>query len=250
MTRWLIAALIDWTVIVASMAAIWRWPLCAPLAIFVIGTRQHALGVLGHDAAHGSISRTWLNDALGQVLCWWPIGVGLDSYRWFHLSHHRSISRRWREDDPELWHMAKFPAVYDVPLTTGHKLRWFALDLIGGGVPEFLTLLRMLLGHTSERDILGPLYLWALAIGAVIWLRLWWVPLVWIIAMSTSNWAVARLRTWREHIGTAGTWDTPVPWWGFLIHLPHNIGEHVEHHKFSWRPFHQLGRYSDAKEAA
>lgn len=62
---WLWRAALDWLAIAGAMWLIglfgldWDRPVIAVIAwivgLFIIGTRQHALGVLGHDGAHGLI---------------------------------------------------------------------------------------------------------------------------------------------------------------------------------------------------
>src|SRR5437867_3700572 len=69
--RWLAACATDWTIIVIAMVAAHQigraWAYL--FAIAIIGARQHALLLLGHDAAHYLVSRKkWLNDLLSNVL--------------------------------------------------------------------------------------------------------------------------------------------------------------------------------------
>src|SRR5262249_37024065 len=63
------AILHDVAVIAVAIAiALYFWPnpIVIALAVLVIGTRQHALFVIAHDAAHYLLyERRWLNDAVG-----------------------------------------------------------------------------------------------------------------------------------------------------------------------------------------
>ncbi|HYL25116.1 MAG TPA: hypothetical protein VEV21_12045, partial [Burkholderiales bacterium] len=53
---------------IAAALAGWPNPLVLIPAILVIGTRQHALFVIAHDAAHYLLyERRWLNDAMGRA---------------------------------------------------------------------------------------------------------------------------------------------------------------------------------------
>lgn len=248
MTRWLLAALIDWIILGLVLYGSWRWP--SPpvilLALIVLGNRQHAIGVLGHDGAHFNIThRRWLNDALTQLVVAWPLGLSLEGYRMFHcIRHHRAIALGDSLSDPETHHRDRFPRRHAYPVTVARKFMLFVGDLSGvTSVPEFLSLARYeIFPHTGRTDKIGLFVFWATVTSAAWTFHL--LPLVglWFTALLTSFWAFARLRMWREHFGVAGTNDIPVPWWGFLFHLPHNIGEHAEHHACAWRPFYQLGK--------
>jgi fatty acid desaturase len=243
MSPWFSAALLDWAVIALAMidATLFPdWPIVA-VAIIVIGNRQHALSVLGHDGSHGLITRRrWLNDLLAELLCWWPLGIGIDGHRAFHFAHHRFLGTR---DDPELWHKAHFRLRYWPPISFGEKVWFFIGDLIGvTSIPEVMLAALMLWQEASRRDVIGAAAFW-LAVGALAWhFGLLWLIAVWFTAAFTSQWAFGRLRIWREHVGTAGTLDVAVQWWSWGIHLPHNVGHHREHHATPWRPFYELGR--------
>ena len=94
LSRWLLPAAADWLSILAAFAAValtQHW-FVYTLAASGIGTRQHALGILGHDAAHRLACRSRrLNDVLGQLICFWPIGATLGGYRRYHFDHHRHL---------------------------------------------------------------------------------------------------------------------------------------------------------------
>src|SRR4051794_13641516 len=93
--RWLGAVVADWAVIAATYWAVSRSH-SLPLQVvawvvrsWVIGTRQQAIAILGHDGAHGLVSRArWLNDWATRWLCFCPLGVDLRSYWEFHRKHH------------------------------------------------------------------------------------------------------------------------------------------------------------------
>src|SRR5689334_7355634 len=68
------------------------------LCVLVIGTRQHALFVVAHDAAHYLLyeNRT-LNDAVGR-LCATVQGLSMCTYRVIHRLHHNNL---YGELDPD-----------------------------------------------------------------------------------------------------------------------------------------------------
>ncbi|MGB5077293.1 MAG: fatty acid desaturase [Sphingorhabdus sp.] len=104
---WLVIALVA-----TAGAAAWdfHWLLglaTAPFVISIIGGRQLGLAILMHDAAHGLLHRNRkLNNWLGE----WPsgaaVGSDLQSYRSYHLTHHRYTQQA---EDPDLGLSAPFP---------------------------------------------------------------------------------------------------------------------------------------------
>ncbi len=237
--RYLLGVGADWAIIVLALAAARsvNHPIGYLLALLVVGNRQHALELIGHDAAHGLASRTrWLNDLAGAVLSFWPIWSGLGTYRKFHFAHHSHLGSA---TDPEQVYKAWSPAHWNPPTSRGHILTLFFLDLFG---INFWELLR-LFGSTpppQTRDWLGPLAWHAVFIGVCLWTGQWWILPIWYIAPVTSFWAMFRLRMWTEHVGTRETYRISVSWWQRLLFLPHNTWYHYEHHRWPSIPYWNL----------
>ena len=84
----------DIAVIAAAIAAglyFWPNPLVLLLSIFLIGTRQHALFIIAHDAAHYLLyQRRWLNDFVGRA-CATVQGLSMCTYRVIHRLHHNNL---------------------------------------------------------------------------------------------------------------------------------------------------------------
>ena len=56
----------------------------------VIGSRQHALLILGHDASHYRYLPTrWQNDLFANLLLMWPTFASVEGFRKFHGTHHQ-----------------------------------------------------------------------------------------------------------------------------------------------------------------
>lgn len=186
-----------------------------PIAILIIGSRQHALGMLGHDGAHGlAFESRAVNDRFTK-LCFALIGIRLRPYRLFHMPHHQHLGQ---PDDPEL------------PLKN-HKSWW---------VFDWKYIVRDLVGLTSKE----ALNMWRHAggdyklIGLVITLMALIEPMfaiAWLIALSTSFVACNRQRMIIEH-GTPYKYN----WIHKLILFPHNGWKHEQHHNDASIPFHQL----------
>jgi fatty acid desaturase len=239
LARWLWAATADWLVVLATTALTmyldspWAWP----AALLVIGNRQHALSILGHDGGHRLVSRRkWLNDALTNLLCFWPLGVGIHGYRKFHFSHHRLTGT---VADPELELKRLATPLYDLPATRGRMVRQFCKDLLGGGLREIIDLVQHVRPLTAG-DRLGPLLWWMMVGGLCVALGWWLAVLLWFGAMLSAYWATFRLRIWIEHIGTSDTHRVHAAWWQRLLFAPHNTWYHYEHHRWPAVPCSRL----------
>jgi fatty acid desaturase len=237
--RWLTAALADWVILMGAIALAIHvdHPVSYVVALFLVGNRQHALGILGHDGAHRLVCRHrgW-NDLLTNVLCFWPLWVDLERYRPFHFGHHRHTGGA---EDPELAFKQGGRHWYALPVSGPKLFACLVLDLIGGGAREVLSLLTFI-GPASLRGLVGPVLWWAVATGACLASDCWQALALWFGAMFTSHWALFRLRMWFEHVGTAGTHRVELRWWQKLLFSPHNVGYHWEHHHWPAVPFYRL----------
>ena len=99
----------NWLQILAAMALFFYFPniLTFLFSVVVVGTRQFALAVLAHDAAHNLLfSNAKINDLAAQWFCAFPIFSDNRPYRPYHLAHHRFTET---ENDPDLSLSAPFP---------------------------------------------------------------------------------------------------------------------------------------------
>lgn len=236
---WLRDAFVDWAVIAAAMLLAGWWDHAAGyvLAVLVVGTRQHALSILGHDGAHGAVCRNRrVNDLLACVVCFWPIGVSMGGFRRFHFGHHRDVGT---PDDPELLHRNASAAEWEVPVTRWRMARYLATDLLGFGIVDVLRIM-YLTRPSSLSDALGPVLAGALVIGVTVLCGVPYVAVVWYAALVTSYWAVFRIRILHEHVGAEETHRLDLPrWLGWLI-APHNVWYHWEHHRWPAVPYANL----------
>ena len=235
--RFLFALTCDWMVILASLmaAAIYpTWWVIVP-AMFVLGTRLHALGVLGHEATHYCISRNRkLNDTIGVLFCFWPLGASLAGYRHFHQRHHRHLGT---DQDPERHFYQS--EIWKIPVAPGKPLQRFFIGCVGGHIVEFGKLLQSLLPRSKAEWLGIPLW-WAtfamtLALSGHLWLLV-----VYAITIPTIFWALIELRGWTEHRGIAETHRYQTHWLIREILFPHNVWMHYEHHQWCYIPFYNL----------
>lgn len=108
---WMSAALV-------AGGAAWLWSLdfpggwmmalvAMPLALALLGGRQLGLAILMHEAAHGLMHpKRRINNFVGDWLAGAATGADLQSYRAYHLTHHRFTQQ---VEDPDLPLSAPFP---------------------------------------------------------------------------------------------------------------------------------------------
>jgi fatty acid desaturase len=235
--KWLLPALSDWVIIVCLFAlgfVINHFLLWAIITV-LIGNRQHALGVLGHDGAHFTAAKSKkVNDWASELLCFWPLITGLEDFRQFHFKHHRYFRT---EKDPELLFKDHWSArQWDLPSSRLRILTYFSLDLVGFGIVEVLKAY-YLMGKVRFRSWYGPVLWWAVVGGSLYASGFGFAIIIWFIALGTSFWGFFRLRTWTEHVGTDSTHRVHANWWQRIIVTPHGSWSHYEHHANPSVPF-------------
>lgn len=257
--RTLGAIALDWAVLIGvAMLALhampsWLWP----IAWLVIATRQHALLVLMHDAAHGAIvrNRRW-NDAIGDLLCGWPLLVSTAAYRLTHLRHHRFVNTA---DDPDLarrLHGDGGDACLRRQPRRAIAMRLLGL-VFGRGLFEMVSKVVRFQKQSRSGSAASPgarhtrwRWLYYTVAAAVITAGSGWttVLLFWFVPMLTFLPALLHLRGLAEHFG--------LPWNHELtqsrsvaagalqrfLFAPHHGGLHVEHHLYPSVPWYHLPR--------
>ncbi|MEM9495251.1 MAG: fatty acid desaturase family protein [Pseudomonadota bacterium] len=242
-----------WGVIALALAAsaVFPNPLTWLLAIMVIGARQLGLAILMHEAAHGILHpNKKVNDFVGQWLCAAPVGASLQSYRDYHLSHHRFTQTT---ADPDLPLSAPFPVsraslmrkvIRDLTGQTFLKQRLglLALKLKGaGGGPS-----GVIQGASYEMApfiaVNAALLAFLIAIGQGL------LFLVWLLAMATWFPLATRLRNIAEHACVASGDDpythartTRANLLERAFIAPYWVNYHAEHHLFMYVPCYRLG---------
>ena len=214
-----------------------------PIVLAVLGGRQLGLAILMHDGAHGLLHpNRKLNNWLGE----WPsgasVGSDLQSYRAYHLTHHRFTQQ---PEDPDLGLSAPFPTsraslwrkvVRDLTGQTFFKQRssQFRMAAIGlrailEGKPTELAKRSTVAGtpfnkQEQSRTGLGPpnaagiavaktvgRFLTVQAILLAVSLLLWgWMPyLLWFAALATTFQLFLRVRNIAEHACTTTGSEDP-----------------------------------------
>jgi fatty acid desaturase len=236
---WLADAAIDWLIIAAALATIQHWPHFYTVlpGILIIGNRQHALAILGHDGTHYTLSHNAaFNDFLTNLFCWWPLGLTVSGYRALHYAHHKNTGM---ENDPELGHKRMRAPQWDLPATPLTVLRYALKDLIGYSVADYSIIVRF--SKPQRRRGYVPLALFHFtAVSVLLASGGWTVAAAWYLSLVTSFMMFFRLRLWLEHQGTDDTQRLSLTWWQAALLAPHNAWHHWEHHKYPTIPYHRL----------
>ena len=240
----------------------WPNPLVLMLCVVVIGTRQHALFVIAHDAAHYLLyENRRLNDGVGRA-CAMLQGLSMCTYRVIHRMHHNNL---YGELDPDTALHGGYPR------GRGYLIRKLLKDLSGltawktyayflGGAPALNTKTNVALrplDDTSgklksearqDRNMVIFFHVTLLLIMAwsgylVQYLVLWVLPLVTVVQ------AILRLRAIAEH-GATTDFSSPLtaartnvaPAWLEWLIFPHQVNYHIEHHLYASVPHYHLPR--------
>ncbi|MBC6411839.1 MAG: fatty acid desaturase family protein, partial [Hyphomonadaceae bacterium] len=241
-----------WATIIISGAVfvIWPNPLTFVFAVLMIGSRQHGMAVLMHDAAHGILFRNRkINDFVGHYVLGAPYGGDMHSYRKYHLQHHKYTQT---DIDPDLPLSAKFP------VSRHSMMRKFLRDITG------LTFIRLRIAAHKMRQgqsagMRGtdafqkssdrPTIISNVMIFSVLAVMgLWWAYFaLWLLPLMTWFWVVLRLRNIAEHAMTARN-DSPLEHARTtkanlierILFAPYWVNYHVEHHAYMYVPCYNL----------
>jgi fatty acid desaturase len=255
---WCGVAAREWAIIFGLMWLCNRWshPLLWVTSVVLIGSRQHALAVLVHDAGHylAHRSKRW-NDWLANYFAAYPLYAPVQGYRTNHLAHHRLLET---PIDPERLTVEAFPREFTFPMPK-RRLYWLLFrDVVGGSVKPFATLVDYVWAAPEGKawHMWRIVALHAAVIGAVIYCgQLHTYLLLWVLPMFTTFLLFFRLRTVAEHSGVCppeqrytrefvdplATTRTMIG--GPLARLllsPYNISYHTEHHIYPSVPGFRL----------
>lgn len=268
------AVLQTWLIIgVTGVIAItyWSWPV-ALAAVAVIGTQQHALFILSHDAAHYRLfENRGLNDLIGRI-CASAAGLSMCTYRVIHRLHHNYL---YGAQDPDIalhggyprgkWYLAKkvlkdlsgLTAVKTYGYFFGNPAKNIAVE--GAPTPLADTSVRLRAAARSDQkfvvslQIALPALVWWLGGSAALMLYL----ALWVLPAVTVLQAILRLRAVCEH-GAVTDLSSPIT--AARTHLPrfnaawllarsvlfpHHVNYHVEHHLYPAVPHYHLKRLHD-----
>jgi fatty acid desaturase len=255
-TRSLIALACDWFVIFAAIAvavhisSLWATAAC----VFIVGSRQHALLLLMHDAAHRRLHpNPRCNEWLSDLLCAFPLFVTTAGYRQSHFAHHRhtntGLDPDWiRRQGQQEWRFPKSRWQLIVMLTkqiTGLNAGGMLAKAFRFGVPAARESARVPSGLKSS----GPrLLFYACGAALVTYLGIWQeFFLFWILPIGTALAFLMRVRSISEHFGiehrdelSSSRNVIPAGLERPFLGL-HGSHLHLDHHLYPSVPFYNLG---------
>src|SRR5687767_9520500 len=247
---------------IAAGLYFWPNPIILVLSVLVIGTRQHALFVIAHEAAHYLLYESRLmNETVGRA-CAMVQGLSMCTYRVIHRLHHNNL---YGALDPDTALHGGYPR------GRAYLIRKLLKDLSGltawktyayflGGAPALNTATNVALRPLddtsaklrseaqSDRNMVIAFHISLLLIFAwsgylLQYLVLWVLPLVTVVQ------AILRLRAIAEH-GATTDFSSPLtaartnlaPAWLAWLIFPHQVNYHIEHHLYASVPHYNLPR--------
>ena len=242
----------NWLQMSAAMTLFFFYPnvITFLVALVIIGSRQFALAVLAHDAAHNLLfANNKVNDWTAQWLCAYPIFQDNRVYRPYHLKHHRFTET---EEDPDLVLSAPFP------ITKYSFARKMMRDLLGiTGYKRYKGTLQSILRSEEPISKSRLKKLWFKIHGFLVtniiifilvsaflhwslFFLLWWLPSLTYYSL------IIRIRNIAEHSVTNGDNDfnntrtTKASLFLKYFLVPFNVNYHLEHHLFIRCPWYNL----------
>jgi fatty acid desaturase len=246
----------------AIAAGLYSWPnpVVLFLSIVVIGTRQHALFVIAHDAAHYLLyENRALNDIAGRA-CATLQGLSMCTYRVIHRLHHNNL---YGALDPDTALHGGYPRgktylIKKLLKDLSGLTAWKTYAYFLGGAPALNTSTNVALRplddtseklRTEARNDRNAVIVFHLALLLVFawsgyllqYLVLWVLPLVTVVQ------AILRLRAIAEH-GATTDFSSPLtaartnvaPAWLEWLIFPHHVNYHIEHHLYASVPHYNL----------
>jgi len=240
-----------WGRLSASRAALLAGVIAAGALVML--AKQHAFGVILHDASHGRLfaDRRW-NDLVCNWTCGFPILLSTAGYRIVHLPHHLFINT---DNDPT-WKQFVLRERLAFPMPRRRMARLLAGDLVAFVPRGFALLRRVFAGARGEADAPSTLSrsdrlqmtaFWLLVLGAVAWSGTTaYFVVLWVLPRVSLLVAVDRIRLFAEHDldGHADEFQrTRIvrgTWLERQLLAPLNINYHVEHHLFPGVPLYRI----------
>lgn len=227
------------------------------IAFLVIGTRQYALFIIGHDGMHRNLHpRRVVNDRMTRWLVYAPLGMALDAGRKSHLDHHRLLGF---ENDPDRYlHGAENKSTWSsfllflTGLATFPKTVWKVSPFSKPNADP--TAKRQSKSLSSLIVSWIPVVSVQLIIVAMMYgspLTLWCYPLFWILPIYLLVFVPDETRAFCDHahpvvpdrcMDEQRLITYVPPMWERCLFSPNHMNYHAEHHLWPFIPYYNLPR--------
>ena len=259
-------ALFEWAIVLvaATTQHLWLSLWWLPLTALLIASRQHAMLVLMHDAAHFRAARSRLaNDLFGDALAW-PLLLSMRGYRRHHNKHHVADALN-TDGDPDFERkQRRAPQNWTFPMRRSQLVALLIRDVLMLNTHESIY---EGIDAKNIEGVASPHYnaargLFYVALFSALTLTgTWrWYLLYWVLPSFTWLKAILRLRSLADHFALppapgapralAQTRTIVAPWWERLVLAPAHISVHGPHHAYSSVPYYHLREAHEAMLAA
>lgn len=224
------------------------------LMAIVIGTRQHAMFILFHDAVHHLFAKNKrLNYFIANLFIGIPLNIPLQAYRGLHIAHHKYVGT---ENDPERILLFKGQFWNFKPLTFWQLIIQLLSDLLMINILItiiiYLKNLPFFYAQTKQIKIrwywetFANILIWWSFIAALFWTEsqlAWKIILLWNLPILTVNPFFQKIRSFAEHNSPnseviTNNWTPGII--GRLLIWPYNINYHQIHHSTPNIHWHKL----------
>ncbi|MEK7358412.1 MAG: fatty acid desaturase [Bdellovibrionota bacterium] len=253
LARFMAQVVWQWALLAAAIGAYVAYPSIPMffLASIVVGISQHGLVVLGHEGVHFCITRKkWLNDFIGSLFCFYPVGMTVTAYRDFHFPHHKTPTS---PEDPETPLRRDLGRDWVPTFSMKKGMRLWFLSFFGFSLRETLVFVKCLpMGNVKDR--VGMLLFWGVA--SFIAYKTGHLSVIGLCyyALVTTYFSHMRIQGWHEHSLSESNdvmtsrYSLPNPLYRLL--MPNNIWLHYEHHKYPNIPFYRLEQVRELDQTA
>jgi fatty acid desaturase len=260
--RAVVATASQWVAIAGAIAlctTFWH-PVLYVLAVLVIGSSQHALLILGHDASHfRTLPVRWQNDLFANLFMMWPTFASVEAFRKFHGTHHQYTNLP-NDGNRHIWYTHDAAGEL-APDWRFPKTRMGLVWVLLRRAAFFTGLFWVVRGLVGSTLIPSPGWMRAARFGfyassfaALAYFGDWHAFLLyWIVPFCTWHIAAQYIRLICEHSAVENDEEeysitrTTIPTWlESIFILPCNVGYHLEHHWYPSVPFYRLPRLHQA----